>query len=102
MSRQTRFHGDVFENAVRISKENALAQRADEKILIAIVVEIANSGTHSIHFACEAGRGGDIGECSIAIVAEEFRRGCAPPLPRPVFAIGEEQVLPSIAVVVDE
>ena len=85
-----------------VVKEVRLAIRGDEKILVAIVVEIADGYADSVHFDIKARFVRDIGERSIVIVVIKLRRAVFLHVPGPVAAIHQENIRPTVVVVVNE
>src|SRR5271163_167616 len=68
--------GDIGERSLAgIAKEAILSDAGDENIRKAVVIVIADGGTHAVHFNIEAGATGDVGKSAVAIIAIEAERG---------------------------
>src|ERR1700722_17577616 len=74
----------------------------DVNVDIAIVVIVADGATESVHLQCEPGLPGDVGKGSVFIVVIERGKGFAGFVSRPVHGIDEENILPSIIVIIQE
>ena len=68
----------------------------------AVVVEVADGDAHAVELDVEAGGARDVGERAVAVVAVEAQRRSLPLVPGPVHAVDEQDVLPAVAVVVEE
>ena len=79
-----------------------MAEGSDVEIVVAVVVVVADSAAHAIHLNVEAGLFGDVGECSVVVVAIECRVGLALRVAGPIHRVDKEDVLPAVVVVVDE
>ena len=97
--------GDVFEAAVAAVAQQLVARDAgDEEIDVAVVVVVGGRRTHRVADAAHAGRRGHVGELHAAVVAiEPVGVGVAALGERGhLGAVGEEDVGPAVAVVVED
>jgi len=85
-----------------VSKKPALANAADENVRKAIIIVVADRDAHAVHLDVQACGLGYVRKCSVAIVAIEPQGGALPLVSGPVHSIDEQNVLPAIAVVVEE
>jgi len=83
-------------------KETALTYGGNEYVVIAIVVVVADGDAHAIHADCQSRLLRNIGKGSVAIVVIELQRRGTLGSPRPVFTVCEQNVGPSVVVVIDE
>jgi len=79
-----------------------LADAGNENVGKAIVVVVAHGDAHAIHLDIKTGGACDIGEGAVAIVAVEPQRAPHALVSWPVPAVDEENVQPSIRIVVEE
>ena len=79
-----------------------LAQRADEEIVEAVVVVIADCDSESEHGNCQACFAGYISEGSVVIVVIELESARRAGMSGPILAIDQHNVGIAIIVVVDE
>ena len=79
-----------------------MAERGDEDIVEAVVVVIADGNAHAKHFNGEASFLRDVSECAVVIVVIEGQRGAMAFLAGPVFSVDQEDVLPTVVVVIEE
>ena len=95
--------GHIDERAFAgVAEQAVLSDAGDQNVREAVVVVIANRDAHAVHFDIETGAGRHVGECAIAIVVIEVQRGAALLVARPVGAVDQQNVLPAIAIVVQE
>src|SRR5438477_10209454 len=85
-----------------VAKKMALADAGDENIGETVVVVIADGHAHSVELDVESCGAGDIGKGSVAIVAVEAKSGTLALVTGPVHSIDQKNVLPAVAVVVEE
>ena len=85
-----------------VAEQAILADRRDEDVLPAVVVEVGGGGAHPVQLDLQSGRLGHIGEPAGALVAIEPREGPRRRLPGPRAAVYEQEVLPAVVVVVEE
>ena len=85
-----------------VAEEPVLAHASDENVGKTVVVVIANRDAHAIHFDIESGARRHVGESSVAVVVVEAQRGAALLVARPVRAIDQQNVLPAVAIVIEE
>ncbi len=94
---------DIDERALAgVAKEAILADAGDEQVGEAVVVVIADGDAHAVHFDVEPGGFGDVGERAVAIVVIEAERGALLLVARPIHRIDEQDVLPTVGVVVEK
>ena len=67
-----------------------------------VVVEVADRDPHPVDFHVEAGGAGHVGERAVAVVAVQPERRPLPLVTGPVHAVDQQDVLPPVAVVVEE
>src|SRR5262249_15870297 len=96
------FFCDICKNALGISEQKTLAYSRNEEILIAVVVLISHCHTPCVRFNRETGSTSHCREGSVSIVVKQMQCGRPMRLPGPVFAVGEKQIPPTVAVIVDE
>src|SRR5262249_44034064 len=102
-SAQSGFLRDVSESSIPIVvKQPALAIRRDEQIVVPIVVVIADGNADAVHLQIEARFVRHIGERSVVIVVIELWRRMLRDVARPVHSVDEENIRPSVVVVIDE
>src|SRR5205807_5735698 len=85
-----------------VVEQAVLADTGNENVRKAIIVVIADCNTHPVHLDIEASAAGHVSERSIAIVAIKLERTVLALVSRPIHAIHEQYVGPTIGVVVDE
>ena len=95
---------DVNESTIAAVLEESVRFKAtDIDVWVAVVVVIGDSGTHPVKWDSEPRGFSDIGEGVVSVVAIECHR--LPFLGRiafPILSVDEEDVLPSVGVVVDK
>ncbi len=95
--------GDVHEGALAaVAKQAVLANRRDQQILPAVVVEVRDGHAHPVKVRREARALGDIDECARSRISIELGAAGRGWLARPVRAVDEEQVLLPVVVEVEE
>jgi hypothetical protein len=68
----------------------------------AVVIEVGNRHAHAVHFHRQPGALGDIGERAVAIVAIQLQVESPALVLRPVHAVHQQNIQPSIAVVIEK
>src|SRR5262249_23616070 len=85
-----------------IAEEPVLSHARYEDVREAVVVVVADRNAHSVHFDVEARAPSYIRKRSVSIVAIETESGSFAFVSRPIHPIDQKNVLPSVAVVVQE
>src|SRR5690242_3862873 len=85
-----------------IAEETALANASDKNVGKSIVVVIPDSRTHSVHFDVQASALCDVSKRAVAIVAVELQGRALALVAGPVHAVQEQDVLPTVGVVIQE
>jgi len=80
----------------------ALAVGCYEKIVVAVVVVVADGNTESKHLDVESGLVRYIGESTVVIVVIKLGRGVLLGVAGPVHAVYEKNIRPAVIVVVNE
>ena len=85
-------------------KQPALAHRGNEEVREPVVVKIAYSHSHPVHLDIQPGAMGYVGKCAVMIVAVKRHGGgfTGGPVPRPVRSVHEQNVLPTVLVVIEK
>ena len=97
------FLGDVGEGAFAgVVEEAALADAGDEDVGETVVVVVGDGHAHAVQFEVEAGGFGDVSEGAVAIVAVELEGGALALVAGPVHGVDEENVGPTVGVVIEE
>src|SRR4029450_2055986 len=95
--------GDIYERSFAgVLQKVILADAGDQNIGVAVVVVIADGHAHSIKLDVDTGGFGDGGKSAIAIVAVKLECGAAALVARPVHRIDQQDVLVTVAVVVEK
>ena len=95
--------GYVTEMSVtQVAEEMIVAESGYIDVVLPIIVVVANGAAHPVHLALQPSLFGDIGESSVVIVVVERRIGCAVAVARPIHRVHEEDVLPTVIVIVNE
>src|SRR5580704_1320079 len=79
-----------------------LPDASDKDVGKAIVVVVADGHAHAIEFDVQTGVGSHVGECAVAVVVIEAQRGARFLVARPIGAVDEQDILPAVAVIVEE
>jgi L-lactate utilization protein LutC len=79
-----------------------LSHAGNQDVGEAVIVVIADRDAHAIHFEVEAGALGYVREGTIAIIAVEAQGRALAFVPRPIHGVYQQNVLPTIAVVIEE
>src|SRR5438046_7954528 len=79
-----------------------LSYAGDQDVGKTVVVVIPNRDSHPVHLHVKTGAAGNVGESAVAVIAVESKGGPLAPVPRPINAIHQQDVLPPIAVIVQE
>src|SRR5216684_2863042 len=85
-----------------VAEKPALPHASDENVRKTIVVVIADGYTHSIHLDIEACASRRVRKGPVAVVPIEPQRGSLAPVSGPVHAVHKQDVLPAIAVIIEE
>ena len=96
--------GDINESAVTTVLEEAIGLKgADIDIWVTVVIVIGDSDSHAVEWDSESCGFGDIGESAVLVVAIECHRlpllGWLTP---PILSVDEENVLPTVGVIIEE
>ena len=85
-----------------VSKKPALSHACDENVRKSVVVVVANSHTHAVHLDIQARAFCHIGKRAVTIVPVKPESGTQAFVSGPVRSVDEKNVLPAIAVVIEE
>ena len=85
-----------------VLEQAVLTHASDQDVRIAVVVVVSNGHAHPVHLEIEASGTGYIGKSSVAIVAIKLERAAFALVAGPIRAVDEENVLPSVGVVIKE
>src|SRR5205807_10532663 len=85
-----------------VAKKMALADAGDENVGETVVVVIADGHAHSVKLDVESCAARYVRECAVAIVAVEAKSRTLALVTGPVHSIDQKNVLPAVAVVVEE
>src|SRR3989442_912840 len=85
-----------------IAKKAALPHAGDENVRKSVVVVVADSHTHAVHLDIQARASRHIGKRAVAIVPVKPERGSLAFVSGPVRSVDEKNVLPAIAIVIEE
>src|SRR5208283_4129074 len=85
-----------------IVEQPVLAYTGDENVREAVVVIVADSHAHAVHLNVESGAGSNVGEGSVSVVVIQPQRGVPLLVAGPIHSVDEENVLPAVAVVIEE
>jgi len=100
---ETRGVGDINERSFScVTEEAVLANARDEDIGISVVVVVADGYAHAVELDIKAGSRRYIGEGAVAIVVIEAKSTVGFLMTRPVRAIDEKDVLPTVAIIVEK
>src|SRR5437899_1259734 len=96
--------GSLFESAVMLVAIEVIGFRVvgDEEVGIAVVVVVADGYAHAVELDIKAGSRRYIGEGAVAIVVIEAKSTVGFLMTRPVRAIDEKDVLPTVAIIVEK
>ena len=95
--------GHVEERALAgVPEQPVLSDAGDEQVGIAVVVEVADGGAHSVELDIEAGAARHVGKCAVAVVAEQAQRRPPARVAGPVHAVDQQDVQPAIGVVIEK
>jgi len=93
--------GDIGESSVsQVSEEVVPVERGDIDVVMAVVIVVTNGATEAVDLSCESRFFGDVGKCAVVVIVIEGWIGMSRPMAGPVPGVNEENVLPSIAVVI--
>src|SRR5579872_3234547 len=79
-----------------------LADASDQNVGKAVVVVIPNGNAHAIEFHIESSARRHIGESAVPVVVVEAKRGAILFMAGPIGAVDQEDVLPTIAIVIQK
>ncbi len=85
-----------------IAEQAVLSHARDQDVREAVVVVVADRHAHAVHFDIEPRARSHIGEGAIAVVVIEPKSGALFLVARPVGAVDQQNVLPAVAIVVEE
>src|SRR5580704_14262311 len=95
--------GNVDESSLpAILEKPVLSNTCDQDVGKTVVVVIAHGDAHSIHLYIETDFVGYVGKSTVAVVVVEPKRGRLALVAGPVHAVNKENVLPAVAIVVEE
>src|SRR5258708_706317 len=99
--------GDIDERSLaRVLEETVLTHAGDQNVGEPIIVEIAHGHAHPVHFQIEASASRDVGKRAVPIIAIKLESGTLLlmlwPVHSPVHSIDEQNVLPSVGIVVEK
>src|SRR5579863_1052577 len=95
--------GHVYECSLpAILEQPVLSNTRNQDVGKTVVVVIAHSDAHSVHLYIETGLVGYVRKSTVAVVVVEPERGCLALVVWPVHAVNKENVLPAVAIVVEE
>ena len=83
-------------------EQPVLTYAGDQNVGEPVVVIVPNGHAHAVHFYIESGASSDVGEGAVAVVAIKPRRGAALLVAGPIHPVNQKNVLPAVAVVVEE
>src|SRR4051794_1184174 len=83
-------------------KQAALSHAGNQNVREGIVVVIADSDAHAIHFDIQPNALRNVSERAVAIIAIQPWSGPLAFVSRPVHGIDQQNVLPTVIVVVEE
>ena len=83
-------------------KQMTLPQRAEEQIVVAVVVVITDRNAQAKHGDSQSRFEGYVGKCPVVIVAIELGRGNYPLVSWPIFTIHQQNVWPAVIVKIDK
>ena len=100
---QVRLCGHILEASLAgVAKKMSLADAGDENVGETVVVVIADGHAHSVKLDVESCAARYVRECAVAIVAVEAKSRTLALVTGPVHSIDQKNVLPAVAVVVEE
>ena len=76
-------------------------ERGYVDVVMAVVIIVAHGATEAVELSCESRFFGHVGKRAIVVIVIERWIGMSGPMPGPVLGVYKEDVLPSIAVVID-
>src|SRR5262249_52710248 len=79
-----------------------LAKRRDEQIVVAVVVVVAHRDSKPKHWNREPRFRSHVRERAIVVIAIQLQRGLSTGPARPVLAIDQQNVRPSVVVIINE
>ena len=95
--------GDVDERSLSaIFEKTVLTDARDEDVGKAVVVVITHRDAHPVHLYIKARFMGHVGKGAVTVVAVKPKSRCLALVTGPVHAIDKQDVLPAVAVIVEE
>ncbi len=95
--------GDVHECAFTgVAEQPVLANAGDENVGEAIIVVVAHSHAHAIEFDIDTRARSHVGESAVPVVVVEAQRGAVLLVAGPVGTVDQQDVLPSVPIVVQK
>jgi hypothetical protein len=95
--------GNVDESSLpAILEKPVLSNTRNQDVGKTVVVVIAHGDTHSVHLYIETGLVGYVDKRTVMVVVVEPQRGSLALVARPVHSVDKENVLPTVAIVVEE
>src|SRR5579859_25576 len=79
-----------------------LTDASDQNVGEAVVVVILNGNAHAVEFHIEPSACRDVGESAVPVVVVEAKRGAILFMAGPIGAVDQEDVLPTIAIVIQK
>src|ERR1051325_1847495 len=79
-----------------------LADASDQNVGKAVIVVISHGNAHAVEFHIESGVRRDVGESAVPVVVVEAKRGAILFMAGPVGSVDQEDVLPTIAIVIQK
>ena len=73
-----------------------------ENIREAVIIVITDGDSHPVHLYIETGGFAYVGECTVAIILVQPESRTLPLVPGPVHAIHQQDVLPTVGVIVEK
>src|ERR1700674_4286563 len=98
----TRTRGIHESSSAGVAKKPALSHAADENVGKTIVVVVTHGHTHSIHLDVEACASRYVRKRAVAAIAVKAQGGSLALVSGPVHAVHKQDVLPAIAVIIEE
>src|SRR5580692_1374501 len=95
--------GNVGESSLpAIFEQPVLSDTRNQDVGKTVVVVIAHGDAHSVHLYIETGLVGYVGKSTVVVIVVEPKRRRLALVARPIHTVNKENVLPTIAIVVEE